>query len=133
MFLSIILKKNKYNIPVYIFNGVTTCNKFFYINFAYLQYEDKDLYFWVMTLTRELYIHIWQEDGPGIIFIDKGNAFIPGFAKVISISHHILWIWHINQIVIACATKFFKNSDQVKAKINLWYTFCQTAILAEYK
>lgn len=88
-------KINKYNLFLCIFNQVTTCNKYFFIGFALLHYEDKNLYFWLMTQIQELYVHVRQENRLEVMFINKNNVFIGGFAEVISTSYYILYIWHI--------------------------------------
>lgn len=52
-----------------------------------------------MSQIRELYIRVKQKDGPEVYFTDENNAFIAGFAEVKSTSHHILCIWHINEML----------------------------------
>lgn len=90
LFIDCTYKTNKYNIPLCIFSGVTACNKSFYTGFALFRHEDKDLYFWVMTQMRELYVRVRQEDGPEIILTDKEDALIAGLAEVMPTSHHML-------------------------------------------
>lgn len=58
LFIDCTHKTNKYNMPLCIFRGVTAWNKSFYIGFAFLQHEDKDSYYWVMTQVKELYIRV---------------------------------------------------------------------------
>lgn len=102
-----------------IFNRITACNKSFYISFEYLYHKDKDLYFWIMTQIQEFYIYVRQKDKPKVILTDKNDVFITGFAEVISTSHHILYILYMNKNFMACITEFFKNSDQIKAQMDL--------------
>lgn len=44
--------------PLYIFSVVTTYNKFFYDSFVFLQDEDKDSYYYVVSQILELYTYI---------------------------------------------------------------------------
>lgn len=49
-------------------------------------------------------MRVKQEDGPEVILTDKNNALIAGLGEVMTISHHMLCIWHISKNVMACAT-----------------------------
>lgn len=62
-----------------------------------------------------------QEDGYEVILTNNDNALIIGLGKVMTNSHHMLCIWHIHKNFMARATKFFEDSNQVKAWMALWY------------
>ena len=64
---------------------------------------------------------------------DKDDVFISDLGEVMTISHHILYVWYINKNVIAHVIKFFERSDQVKAWIDKWYKVYQAPTLAEYQ
>ena len=119
--------------PLCIFSGVTACNKSFYIGFAFLRHEDKDSYHWVLSQVHELYTRVGQENGAEVVLTDKDDALIAGLGEVMTTSHHILCVWHINKNVMARATKFFEGPDQVKAWMDKWYKVCQAPTLAEYQ
>ena len=133
LFIDCTYKTNKYNMPLCIFSGVTACNKSFYIGFAFLRHEDKDSYHWVLSQVHELYTRVGQENGAEVVLTDKDDALIAGLGEVMTTSHHILCVWHINKNVMARATKFFEGPDQVKAWMDKWYKVCQAPTLAEYQ
>ncbi len=83
--------------PLCILGGITACNKSFYIGFAFLRNEDKDLYGWVMTKVKELYTQVGQEDGPEVVLTDKKDALIGNLHKIMPPTHHILCVWNINK------------------------------------
>lgn len=119
--------------PLYIFNDITACNKSFYIGFTFLRHKDKHFYHWMLSQLHELYTHVGQEEGPKVILTDKEDALIAGLKKMLPISHPILYIWHINKNIVARATKYFPNLEQLKDWISLWYLVCQVPILQKYK
>lgn len=108
-------KTNKYNMLLSIFSGVTICNKYFYIDFVFLRYKDKNFYYWVVSQILELYTCKGQKDGSKVIFTDKKNILIAILQEVMPTSHHILYIWHINKNVLGKAKKFFPLAELVKA------------------
>lgn len=65
-----------------------------------------------------MYTHIDQENVVKKLLTKKDNALIVGLGKVMTTSHYILYVWHINKGVIACITKFFEEEDWVKAWMN---------------
>ncbi len=87
--------------PLCIFNGITACNKSFYIGFAFLRHEDKDSYHWMLSQIHELYTRVGQEEGPEVILTDKEDALIADLEEVLPSSHHMLCTWHINKNIMA--------------------------------
>lgn len=133
LFIDCTYKTNKYNMSLCIFNGITACNKSFYIGFAFLRYEDNDSYHWMLSRIHELYTHIGQEEGPQVILTDNEDALIASLKEVMPSSHHMLCIWHINKIIMARAIKYFPDPEQLKDWMSLWYKVCQAPTLHEYE
>ena len=120
LFIDRTYKTKKYNMPLCIFNGITACNKSFYIGFAFLHYKDKDSYHWMLSRIHELYTHIGQEEGPEVILsTDNEDAVIASLKEVMPSSHHMLCIWHINKNIMAQAIKYFPDSEQLKDWMSL--------------
>lgn len=133
LFVDCTYKTNKYNMPLCIFNGVSACNKSFYIGFAFLRHEDKDSYYWVLSKVQELFRRVGKEEGPKVILTDKEDALIAGLEQAMPASYHILCVWHINKNILARATKFFSTPEEIQAWMDLWYKVCQAPTLAEYE
>lgn len=109
----------KTNMSLCIFNGITACNKSFYIGFAFLRYEDNDSYHWMLSRIHELYTHIGQEEGLQVILTDNEDALIASLKEVVPSSHHMLCIWHINKNIMARAIKYFPDPEQLKDWMSL--------------
>lgn len=133
LFIDCTYKTNKYNMPLCIFNGVSACNKSFYIGFAFLQHEDKDSYHWVLSKVLELFRRVGVEEGPKVVLTDKEDALIAGLEQAMPASYHILCVWHINKNILARAAKFFPRPDEIQSWMDLWYKVCQAPTLAEYE
>ena len=133
LFIDCTYKTNKYNMPLCIFNGVSACNKSFYIGFAFLQHEDKDSYHWALRKVLELFRRVGEEEGPKVVLTDKEDALIAGLEQAMPASYHILCVWHINKNILARATKFFPSPDEIQSWMDLWYKVCQAPTLAEYE
>lgn len=133
LFIDCTYKTNKYNMPLCIFNGVSACNKSFYIGFALLRHEDKDSYYWVLSKVQELFRRVGKEEGPKVVLTDKEDALIAGLEQAMPTSYHILCVWHIHKNILARATKFFPKPEEIQAWMDLWYKTCQAPTLAEYE
>lgn len=133
LFIDYTYKTNKYNMPLCIFNGVSASNKSFYIGFAFLRHEDKDLHHWILSRVRELFRRVGKEEGPKVVLTDKEDVLIAGLEEVMPASYHILCVWHINKNILARATKFFPRPEGIQAWMDLWYRVCQAPTLAEYE
>lgn len=133
LFIDYTYKNNKYNMPLCIFNGVSASNKSFYIGFAFLRHEDKDLHHWILSRVRELFKRVGKEEGPKVVLTDKEDVLIAGLEEVMPASYHILCVWHINKNILARATKFFPRPEGIQAWMDLWYRVCQAPTLAEYE
>ncbi len=70
-------------------------NKSFYLSIEFFWYEDNDLYFWIIIEIQESNDYIKQKDESEVILINKNNAFITSFGKVIITGNDILCLWHI--------------------------------------
>lgn len=90
LFINCIYKINKYNISLYIFNGIIACNKSFYISFTFLCYKGKKFYYWMLSQIHELYICIGQEEGLKVILTNKEDTVIISLKEVLLASNHML-------------------------------------------
>ena len=54
-----------------------------------------------MTQVKELYTQVRQEDGPEVVVNDKDDALIGNLHKIMSATHHMLCVWHINKNIQA--------------------------------
>ncbi len=118
--------------PLCILSGITTCNKSFYIGFAFLWNEDKDSYGWVITQVKELYTRVGQEDGPEVVLTDREDALIGNLHEIMPATHLILCVLNINENIQARASKYFSKKESCQAWMRLWHKVCQAATLAEY-
>lgn len=101
--------------PLCIFNGVSTCNKSFYIGFALLRHEDKDSYHWVLSKVQELFRRVGTEEGPKVVLTLKEDALIVGLEQAMPASYHILCAWHIKKNILARANKFPPRPEEIQA------------------
>ncbi len=92
LFVDCTYKTNKYNMPLCILNGITACNKSYYISYLFLRHEDKDSYGWVITQVKELYTRVGQEDVPEVVITDKEDALIANLHEIMPVTHHILCV-----------------------------------------
>ncbi len=119
LFVDCTYKTNKYNIPLCILSRITACNKSFYIGFAFLRHEDKDLYGPVMTQVKELYTRVGQEDRPEVVLTDKEDALIGNLHEIMPATHHMLCVWHINKNIQAPASNYFSEKEPCEAWMEL--------------
>ncbi len=54
-----------------------------------------------MIKVKELYTRITKEDRPEVVYTDKKNVLIGSLEKVISATHHIVYIWQMNKSIQA--------------------------------
>lgn len=133
LFIDCTYKTNAYNMPLCILTSTTSCNKTFYIGFAFMQHEDIASYRWLIKTARKVYCQVGKIDGATITLTDKEDALIKALSEEMPAAHHLLCKWHISKNVLARATKFFDHSDDVQKWLQLWKEVCEAPIFQTYQ
>ncbi len=82
--------------PLCILTDTTSCNKTFYIGFAFMRHEDIASYRWLIQTVCQVYCQVGQNDGAAIILTDKEDALIKTLSDEMPAGHHLLCKWHIS-------------------------------------
>lgn len=109
LFLDYTYKTNKYEMPLLDIIGVNTCQRSFYIAFAFLSGEAEEDYIWALDRLRSMY-ELCGTRPLSIILIDRCTAYINAVSRCFPSAISLLCLWHANKAVLRyCQPTFVRH------------------------
>jgi hypothetical protein len=91
-------KTNRFNMPLVDTVGIDSCNKTFFISFAFMSGESELDHEWVTQCNLELYTkYLPRGIEPSIIATNADPALIKAVSKVFPNATALLCLWHIQK------------------------------------
>ncbi|KAK9734310.1 hypothetical protein RND81_04G130600 [Saponaria officinalis] len=110
-------KTNKYGMPLLDIIGVSSFNKSFYADFAFMRHEKTEDYIWAL----EMFANVLGHDSyPSVIVSDRELALIRAIEIVFPEVTHLLCVWHIQKNVVANLKIYFKDEEDWDVFISMW-------------